>query len=119
MTGCSPWPGPATSRIRLGAAETVLARIHQTSVPNAIADPALRRLTSAPARPALKAAVRRAAGASVAQQVAVMVQTLVKATAHPEAIDPNRYVPDGILGSKKFKACNCRPIRRRWWTWRP
>jgi hypothetical protein len=94
--------GPATSRIRLGAAETVLARIQQTSVPNAIADPALRRFTSAQ-RPALKAAVRRAAGASVAQQVAAMVQTLVKATANPEAIDPNRYVPDGILGSKSFE----------------
>ena len=96
--------GPAASRIRLGVEETVLARIRSTSVPNAIADPALRRLTSAQ-RPALKAAVRRAAGldvASVAVQVGGMVKLLVKATNNPDAIDPNRYVPDGILGSKTF-----------------
>ena len=31
-----------------------------------------------------------------------MVNTLVKATQNPHAIDPNRYVPDGILGSKSF-----------------
>lgn len=93
--------GPAASRIRLASDETVLSRIRSTSVPNAIADPALRRLTSAQ-RPALKAAVRRAAGASVATQVAKMVNTLVKATLNPGAINPNRYVPDGILGSKSF-----------------
>ncbi len=94
--------GPAASRIRLAAEETVRARIRNTSVPNAIADPGLRRLTSAQ-RPALKAAVRRAAaGQSVATQVAGMVNTLVKGSLHPEAIDPNRYVPDGILGSKSY-----------------
>ncbi len=93
--------GPAASRIRLAAEETVLARIRTTSVPNAIADPGLRRLTSAQ-RPALKAAVRRAAGASVAVQVAGMVSRLVKATQNTHAIDPNRYVPDGILGSKSY-----------------
>jgi hypothetical protein len=97
--------GPAASRIRLGAGETVLSRIHTTSVPNAIADPALRRLTSAQ-RPALKAAVRRAAGASVATQVAAMVNSLAKATLNPRAIDPNRYVPDGILGNKNFDKLN-------------
>jgi hypothetical protein len=93
--------GPAASRIRLAAAETVQARIRSTSVPNAIADPGLRRLTSAQ-RPALKAAVRRAAGAPVATQVAGLVGRLVKASQNPQAIDPNRYVPDGILGSKSF-----------------
>nr|WP_295130750.1 hypothetical protein [uncultured Roseateles sp.] len=96
--------GPAASRIRLGADETVLARIRNTSVPNAIADPALRRLTSAQ-RPLLKAAVRRVAGGagvSVATQVAGMVNSLAKASLNPHAIDPNRYVPDGILGSKSF-----------------
>ena len=93
--------GPAASRIRLAAEETVLARIRATSVPNAITDPGLRRLTSAQ-RPALKAAVRRAAGAPVAEQVAGMVGRLVKATQNTHAIDPNRYVPDGILGSKSF-----------------
>ncbi len=94
--------GPAASRIRLGIEETVLARIRSTSVPNAIADPALRRLSSAQ-RPALKAAVRRAAGAAtVAVQMATMVKTLVKATLNPDAIDPNRFVPDGILGTRTF-----------------
>ena len=93
--------GPAASRIRLAPQETVLSRIRTTSVPNAIADPGLRRLTSAQ-RPALKAAVRRAAGAPVATQIAGMVNSLTKATLNPHAIDPNRYVPDGILGSKSF-----------------
>ena len=46
--------GPAASRIRLAADETVLSRIRSTSVPNAIADPALRRFTSAQ-RPAAAA----------------------------------------------------------------
>ncbi len=93
--------GPAASRIRIGPDETVRARIGVTSVPDAIADPGLRRLTSAQ-RPALKAAVRRVAGKSVAVQMAAMVNTLVQATKHPQAIDPNQYVPDGILGSKSF-----------------
>jgi hypothetical protein len=93
--------GPAASRIRLAAEQTVLGRIRITSVPDAISDPGLRRLTSAQ-RPVLKAAVRRAAGQPVALQIAGLVNTLVKATAHPEAIDPNRYVPDGILGSKSY-----------------
>jgi hypothetical protein len=93
--------GPAASRIRLGADETVLARIRSTSVPNAIADPGLRRLTSAQ-RPLLKAAVRRVAGVSVATQVAGMVNSLAKASLNTHAIDPNRYVPDGILGSKSY-----------------
>lgn len=93
--------GPAASRIRLAAQETVHARVRATSVPNAVADPALRRLTSAQ-RPALKAAVRRVGAAPVAAQVAAMIGTLVKASAHPQAIDPNRQVPDGILGSASF-----------------
>ncbi len=93
--------GPAASRIRVAAEETVHARIRATSVPNAVADPGLRRLTSAQ-RPALKAAVRQAAGPSVATQVAGMVATLVKGSSNPHAIDPNRYVPDGILGSKSY-----------------
>lgn len=93
--------GPATSRIRLALEETVLARIRKTSLPNAITDVGLRRLTSAQ-RPTLKAAVRRAAAAPVATQMAGMLNSLVKATQHPHAIDPNRYVPDGILGSKSF-----------------
>ena len=49
--------------------------------------------------------MRRAAGlnvASVAVQVGAMVKLLVKASNNPGAIDPNRYVPDGILGSKTF-----------------
>ena len=95
--------GPAQSRIRLAPQETVLARIRATSLPNAISDPALRRLTSAQ-RPTLKAAVRRATGAaSVATQISTLVHTLVKASLHPDAIDPNRYVPDGILGSKIYE----------------
>ncbi|MDP1901504.1 MAG: hypothetical protein Q8K96_13775 [Rubrivivax sp.] len=93
--------GPAASRIRMAAEETVHSRIRATSVPNAVVDPGLRRLTSAQ-RPALKAAVRQAAGKSVATQVAGMVATLVKGSQNPHAIDPNRYVPDGILGSKSY-----------------
>lgn len=104
--------GPAASRLRVAAEATVLARIRSTSVPNAVADPALRRLTSAQ-RPLLKAAVRRVAGGAdgapggaaalpVATQIAGMVQQLVQASRHPQAIDPNRQVPDGILGSASF-----------------
>jgi hypothetical protein len=95
--------GPARSRIRLGPQETLFARIADTSLPNAINDAAMRRFTSAQ-RPMLKAAVHRAttAGqrvAGVATQITQLTQTLAAATS-PEAIDPNRFVPDGVLGSK-------------------
>jgi hypothetical protein len=94
---------PARSRIVMAkGADTVLARVAATSLPDAIADPALRRLTS-PQRPALKAAVRRAgASQSVGTQMANMFATLTQAMKNPDAIDPNRYVPDGILGTKTF-----------------
>jgi hypothetical protein len=93
--------GPALARVGLQVQETVRGRIDKTSVPDAIVDAGLRRLTSAQ-RPALKAAVRRAEGTPVAVQVSGMLEQLFKASDNPQAIDPNRYVPDGVLGSASF-----------------
>ena len=99
--------GPAHSRIAMAkGADTVLVRIGATSLPDAIADPAMRRLTS-PQRSFLKAAVRRA---GVATPVGAQMLKMFTKFANGEleqnrdAIDPNRFVPDGILGTKTFDA---------------
>jgi hypothetical protein len=95
--------GPARSRIAMAkGGDTVMARVGSTSLPDAIADPGLRRLAS-PQRSFLKAAARRA-GASlpVGAQMAKMFTAFTQAVKNPETIDPNRFVPDGILGTKTF-----------------
>jgi hypothetical protein len=94
--------GPMAARVRIAPQLTVFARVQQTSIPNAISDVAWRRLTSAQ-RPLLKAAVRRSLDAApVATQMASLHRALARAASHPHVIDPNRVLPDGILGSASY-----------------
>lgn len=98
---------PATSHIRMAPQQTVAAQVADTSFPQTLTDASLRRLASAQ-RPLIKHAVRRAerlapsAVAGVATQLGNLMNQLAKASANPQLIDPNRFVPDGILGSRSY-----------------
>ena len=85
------------SRTTQGAA-TITATIARSSLPNASADPALRRLTSA-SRPVLRAAVRRAAPAGVAPVSGLpRVRIVSKLSTGALDVDPTRFTPHGVLG---------------------
>ena len=77
---------------------TIAATIARSSLPNASADPALRRLTSA-SRPVLRAAVRRApvAGAAPGQGLP-RVRLVSKLSTGALDVDPTRFTPHGVLG---------------------
>ncbi len=95
---------PARARIKVAPQESLFGRIAGVTLPDELFDGAMRRLTSA-RRPTLRMArwrERNLALASITQQVAGLVDTFANASAHVEAIDPNRFVPDGILGSRSY-----------------
>jgi hypothetical protein len=97
---------PARARIALGPAESLFGRIEGATLPHELFDGAMRRLAS-PRRAALKMARWRAhelALPSVGVQMAGLVDRFANASQHLDAIDPNRFVPDGILGSRSFDA---------------
>jgi hypothetical protein len=76
---------------------TLAATIARSSLPNASADPALRRLTSA-GRPVLRAAMRRAAPAGAAPITAPRVKLVARLAAGTLDVDPTRFTPHGVLG---------------------
>jgi hypothetical protein len=84
---------------------TVMAMIARSSVPNAIADPALRRLTS-PQRPVLRAAIARAdpsqvPGTSIPPMNLVgrlAIETVTSHTVGGVPVDPMNFIPHGLLG---------------------
>jgi hypothetical protein len=73
-----------------GGTVTVPEAVRPTSLPDAAMSPALRRLTSA-RQPMLRAVARRA-GTTFAPAV------LARLAPGYDAIDPNRFVPDGLVG---------------------
>jgi hypothetical protein len=87
---------PLHDRTKQGAI-TIGASIARSSLPNAAADPALRRLTS-PTRPMLRAALARAlpAAAPVTHPRVRLVSGLASGTVD---VDPTRFVPHGLLGT--------------------
>lgn len=91
---------PLHSRTKQGAL-TVAATVERSSLPNAAADPALRRLSSSQ-RPVLRAALERAApvGATVGQP---RVRTVARLAAGELDVDPTRFVPHGLLGVPELK----------------
>lgn len=93
--------GPARGRLGVAPQETVQGLVARTSLPDAVIDPALRRLLSAQ-RPALKAAVRRAQQAPIATQVKQLFASLSLASKNPKLIDPTQFVPDGIFGTDVY-----------------
>lgn len=95
---------PARARIRVGEMESVFGRIANVTLPETLFDGAMRRLTSA-RRATFRMAQwreRDLAPASTMQQMTVLVNTFANATAHLAAVDPNHFVPDGILGSHSY-----------------
>lgn len=92
---------PTHGRIR-GLAGSLWAQIRASSVPNAFADPALRRLTS-PRHPVIKATVRRLAaqgrlsGAFATQRRSALLSDFAVGK---RAVDPTSFLPDGLVASK-------------------
>lgn len=76
---------------------TLTATIARSSLPNAAADPALRRLTSAQ-RPVLKAVARRVAPVGAAPTVSPRVRLVPRLSAGELEVDPTRFTPHGVLG---------------------
>jgi hypothetical protein len=95
---------PARARIRVGPDESLYGRIGSATLPDELFGGAMRRLTSA-RRATFRMAQwreRDLAPAGVAQQMTALVDRFANATKHLDAVDPNRFVPDGLLGSKSF-----------------
>ena len=95
---------PARARIRVGPDESLYGRIGSATLPDELFGGAMRRLTSA-RRATFRMAQwreRDLAPAGIAQQMTALVDRFANATKNLEAVDPNRFVPDGLLGSKSF-----------------
>src|SRR5207253_984641 len=76
------------------------------TLPAELFDGAMRRFTS-PRRATFRLAqwhTRRVALAATMTQMTALVQTFANASANLTAIDPNRFVPDGLLGSRSYDA---------------
>jgi hypothetical protein len=86
---------PLHSRTR-SATLTVAASIARASMPDAVGDPALRRLTS-PRRPVLRAALARAAPVPGAVPRVNLVDRFAEPGGGIE-VDPTQFVPHGLLG---------------------
>lgn len=93
---------PARSRVALAAGRSLFGNIEAATLPHDLFDGALRRLAS-PRRAALKMARWRERALdlpSVGVQMAALVDRFANASKHLDAIDPSRFVPDGLLGSR-------------------
>ena len=97
---------PARARIALGEAQSLYGRIAGATLPQQLFDGAMRRFGS-PRRATLKMArwrERNLAMPSITAQMGALVDNFAHASSRLEVIDPNRFVPDGILGSRSFDA---------------
>jgi hypothetical protein len=91
---------PIHSRI-LESDVTIRASISRTSLPDAALDPSMRRLTS-PQRPLLKTLARRELGQIA--QVSFRSQLVSTLAAGRTDVDPNQFVPDGLVEVKALSA---------------
>ena len=95
---------PARARIKVGPEESLFGRIGTATLPDEIFGGAMRRLTSA-RRPTLRMAQwreRDLAQVGITQQMTALVARFANVTKNLDAIDPNRVVPDGFLGTRSF-----------------
>ena len=95
---------PARARIAVASRESLYGRIASATLPQELFDGSMRRLAS-PRRAALKMARwrERALGlASVTVQMSALVDNFANASKRLTVVDPNRFVPDGILGSRSY-----------------
>ena len=97
---------PARARLKLDVGNSLYGRIDATSLPDELFDGAMRRLTST-RRATLRMAQwreRDLAPAPIAQQVAGLVTRFANISKNLASLDPNRFVPDGIMGSRSYDA---------------
>ena len=97
---------PARARIALGAAQSLYGRMANATLPQELFDGAMRRLIT-PRRATLRMAqwrVRDLTPPPVGAQMSAMIGRFANASKSVASIDPNRYVPDGLMGSKSYDA---------------
>jgi hypothetical protein len=97
---------PARARIRVSPTHSLHGQMASATLPPELFDGSMRRLTS-PRRSTFRMAhwrERNLGVASTAVQMTALVQTFAAASHHLDAIDPNRFVPDGLLGSRSYDA---------------
>lgn len=95
---------PARARIALATGQSLYGRMAGATLPQELFDGAMRRLAS-PRRATFKLArwrSRAAALPSLTAQFGVLVNQFANASSQLAAIDPNRFVPDGIVGSASY-----------------
>ena len=95
---------PARARIAIAAGESLYGRMAGATLPQELFDGSMRRLAS-PRRAALKMArwrERNLGLPSVTTQMATLVDNFANASVRLTVIDPNRFVPDGLLGSRSY-----------------
>jgi hypothetical protein len=95
---------PARARVAVAAGQSLYGRIESATLPQQVFDGSMRRLLS-PRRAALtkpRWRQRDLGIASVTTQVTALVDNFANASKRLAIIDPNRFVPDGILGSISY-----------------
>jgi hypothetical protein len=95
---------PARARIAIAAGESLYGRMAGATLPQELFDGSMRRLAS-PRRATLKMArwrERNLGLPSVTAQMATLVDNFANASSRLALIDPNRFVPDGLLGSRSY-----------------
>jgi hypothetical protein len=95
---------PARARIAIAAGMSLYGRMAGATLPQQLFDGSMRRFAS-PRRATLKMArwrERNLGLPSVTTQMRALVDTFANASTRLAAVDPNRFVPDGILGSRSY-----------------
>ena len=95
---------PARARVAVAAGQSLYGRIESATLPQHVFDGSMRRLLS-PRRAALtkpRWRERNLGIASVTAQMSALVDNFANASKRLAIIDPNRFVPDGILGSISY-----------------
>lgn len=95
---------PARARVAIAAGESLYGRMAGATLPQELFGGAMRRFAS-PRRPMFKLARwrTRALGLpTVTAQFGALVNHFANASSELAIIDPNRFVPDGILGSVSY-----------------
>ncbi|MGE8165998.1 hypothetical protein ACQKRQ_38395 [Paraburkholderia sp. NPDC080076] len=97
---------PARARVKIAPDLSLYGRLAGVTLPDELFDGAMRRLTSA-RRPILRMAQWRERNLGLTPlpaQMTALMNRFANATQQITAIDPNRFVPDGIMGSRSFDA---------------
>ncbi|MEO8755132.1 MAG: hypothetical protein ABI624_20925, partial [Casimicrobiaceae bacterium] len=95
---------PARARIAIATNESLYGRMAGATLPQELFDGSMRRFAS-PRKATLKMArwrERNLALPSITKQMSMLVDNFANATTRLAVIDPNRFVPDGLLGSRSY-----------------